>query len=165
MIILWVNIRVQSPPSLNSVFGTTWLRFSSGPQFQTRARNPVGPQPDYHASRQGLSVCIALMCHFFYFWLSGRVFALRKQGHVTYFGWKTLLTNPRHFSSQQSTSHATQGLITPGEPQWSHAVVLPLHGTVVAWLEFSPVGGPGNEPRSLAQQCWHATMTQFSQFN
>ena len=45
MIILWVNIRVRSPPSWNSVFGAVWLRFSSRPRFQTRARNPVGPRP------------------------------------------------------------------------------------------------------------------------
>ena len=43
--ILWVNIQVRSPPSWNPVFGTTWLRFSSRPQFRTRARNPVGPRP------------------------------------------------------------------------------------------------------------------------
>ena len=48
MIILWVNIRVRLPPSWNSVFGTTWLRFSSRPRFQTRARNPVGPPPAWH---------------------------------------------------------------------------------------------------------------------
>ena len=46
--ILWVNIRVRSPPSWNPVFGTTWLRFSSRPRFRTRARNPVGPQPVDH---------------------------------------------------------------------------------------------------------------------
>ena len=45
MIILWLNIRVRSPPSWNPVLGTTWLRFSSRPQFRSRARNPVGPQP------------------------------------------------------------------------------------------------------------------------
>ena len=45
MVILWVNIRVRSPPSWNSVFETTWLRFSSWLRFRTRARNPVGPRP------------------------------------------------------------------------------------------------------------------------
>ena len=45
MIILWVNIWVRSPPSLNSVLGTTWSRFSNRPWFRTRVRNPVGPQP------------------------------------------------------------------------------------------------------------------------
>ena len=44
--ILWVNIRVRPPPSWNSVFGTTWLRFSSRSRFRTRARNLVRPQPD-----------------------------------------------------------------------------------------------------------------------
>ena len=33
MIILWVNIWVRSPPSWNSVFGTTWPRFSRRPDF------------------------------------------------------------------------------------------------------------------------------------
>ena len=46
MVILWVNIRVRPPPSWNSVFGTTWLRFSSRSRFRTRARNLVGPRPD-----------------------------------------------------------------------------------------------------------------------
>ena len=45
MIILCVNIRVRSPPSWNSVFGTTWLRFSNWPRFRARTRNPVGPRP------------------------------------------------------------------------------------------------------------------------
>ena len=45
MVILWVNIRVRSPPSWNPVFGTMWLRFSSRLRFRTRARNPVGPRP------------------------------------------------------------------------------------------------------------------------
>ena len=35
MIILWVNIQVRSPPSWNAFIGTTWLRFSSRPQFRT----------------------------------------------------------------------------------------------------------------------------------
>ena len=47
MVILWVNIRVQLPPSWNPVFGATWLRFSSRLWFRTRARNPVGPRPGY----------------------------------------------------------------------------------------------------------------------
>ena len=48
MMILWVNIRVRSPPSWKPVFGsTTWLRFSSRPRFRNRARNPVGARPDY----------------------------------------------------------------------------------------------------------------------
>ena len=47
MVILWVNIRVQLPPSWNPVFGATWLRFSSRLRFRTRARNPVGPRPGY----------------------------------------------------------------------------------------------------------------------
>ena len=46
MVILWVNIRVRPPPSWNSVFGTTWLRFSSRSWFRARARNLVGPGPD-----------------------------------------------------------------------------------------------------------------------
>ena len=46
MIILWVNIRVRSPPFWNPVFRTTWLWFSSRPRFRSRARNPVGPRPD-----------------------------------------------------------------------------------------------------------------------
>ena len=47
MVILWVNFRVRPPPSWNSVFGTTWLRFSSRSRFRARARNLVGPGPDY----------------------------------------------------------------------------------------------------------------------
>ena len=46
MVILWVNIRVRPPPSWNSVFGTTWLRFSSRSRFRARVRNLVGPGPD-----------------------------------------------------------------------------------------------------------------------
>ena len=46
MVILWVNIRIRSPPSWNPVFGTTWLRFTSWLRFRTQARNPVGPRPD-----------------------------------------------------------------------------------------------------------------------
>ena len=46
MVILWVNFRVRPPPSWNSVFGTTWLRFSSRSRFRARARNLVGPGPD-----------------------------------------------------------------------------------------------------------------------
>ena len=45
MVILWVNIRVRPPPSWNSVFGTTWLRFSSRSRFRARVRNLVGPGP------------------------------------------------------------------------------------------------------------------------
>ena len=45
MVILWVNFRVRPPPSWNSVFGTTWLRFSSRSRFRARARNLVGPGP------------------------------------------------------------------------------------------------------------------------
>ena len=53
MIILWVNIGVRLPPSWNSVFGTTWPRFSSPPRFRIRARNPVGPRPvDRSRTRQ-----------------------------------------------------------------------------------------------------------------
>ena len=51
--ILWVNIRVRSPPSWNPVFGTTWLRFSSRLRFRTQARNPVGPWPVYIWSKFG----------------------------------------------------------------------------------------------------------------
>ena len=47
MVILWVNIGVRSPPSWNPFFGTTWLRFYSRLRFRTRARNPVGPRPDF----------------------------------------------------------------------------------------------------------------------
>ena len=47
MVILWVNIRVRPPPSWNSVFGTTWLRFSSRSRFRARVRNLVGPGPVY----------------------------------------------------------------------------------------------------------------------
>ena len=46
MIIVWVNIRVRSPPSWNPVFRTMWLRFSSRPWFRSQARNPVEPRPD-----------------------------------------------------------------------------------------------------------------------
>ena len=45
MVILWINFRVRPPPSWNSVFGTTWLRFSSRSRFRARARNLVGPGP------------------------------------------------------------------------------------------------------------------------
>ena len=45
MIILWVNIQVRSPPSWNSIFRTTWLRFSSWPWFWPQARNRVAPWP------------------------------------------------------------------------------------------------------------------------
>ena len=55
MVILWVNIRVGPPPSWNSVFGTTWLRFSSRSRFRTRARNLVGPRPDRHRLLQILT--------------------------------------------------------------------------------------------------------------
>ena len=59
------------------------------------------------------------LCAVFEFWLSEGVFTLRKRwwGGVSYFVWKPPLTNPWHFTSQRSTSHATQGFITPGEPQ------------------------------------------------
>ena len=50
MVILWVNIRVRPPPSWNSVFGTTWLRFSSRSRFWARVRNLVGPGPGQLAS-------------------------------------------------------------------------------------------------------------------
>ena len=36
----------DTAPSWNSVFGTTWLRFSSRSRFRNRARNLVGPRPD-----------------------------------------------------------------------------------------------------------------------
>ena len=49
MVILWVNIRVRPPPSWNSVFGTTWLRFSSRSRFRARVRNLVGPGPVYRS--------------------------------------------------------------------------------------------------------------------
>ena len=48
MIILWVNTQVQSLPSWNPFFGTTWLRFSSRARFLTWAHNPVGPQPVHY---------------------------------------------------------------------------------------------------------------------
>ena len=54
MVILWVNIWVRSPPSWNSVFGTTWLRFSSRLRFRTCTRNPVGPRPAHMSLANGL---------------------------------------------------------------------------------------------------------------
>ena len=51
-----VYIRVRSPPSWNSVFGTTWLRFSSRPGFRTQARNSVGPWPGVGVTKQICSV-------------------------------------------------------------------------------------------------------------
>ena len=51
MVILLVNIRVRPPPSWNSVFGTTWLRFSSRSRFRARARNLVGPGPVRNVDR------------------------------------------------------------------------------------------------------------------
>ena len=51
MIILWVDIKVQSQPSWNPVFETTWLQFSSRPRFRTRARNPVEPRPVWSTGR------------------------------------------------------------------------------------------------------------------
>ena len=57
MVILWVNIRVRSPPSWNSVFWTTWLRFSSQLRFRTRARNPVGPRPVHHWHQRYFNSC------------------------------------------------------------------------------------------------------------
>ena len=70
------------------------------------------------ASRRGFLFALH-WCADFEFWLSGGVFAVRKpwQGGVTYFGWIPGLTNPRHSTSQRSTSHATQNFSTPGEPQ------------------------------------------------
>ena len=52
MVILWVNIRVRPPPSWNSVFGTTWLRFSSRSRFRARVRNLVGPGPGHLPAAQ-----------------------------------------------------------------------------------------------------------------
>ena len=52
MVILWVNIQVRSPPFWNSVFGTTWLRYSSRLRFRIRSRNPVGPRPVYQVEAQ-----------------------------------------------------------------------------------------------------------------
>ena len=61
MIILWVNIQVRPPPSWDSVFGITWLQFSSRLRLRTRNRvgpRPRGPRPD--KCKLFLSPCTAL---------------------------------------------------------------------------------------------------------
>ena len=66
MIILWVNIRVQPLPSWNSIFGTTWLRFSSRSRFRTRARNLVGPRPGTSwasTNPSGRALALTLACY------------------------------------------------------------------------------------------------------
>ena len=42
---MWVNFRVQSPPSCKPGFGPMWPQNPSWPQNQGWARNPVGPWP------------------------------------------------------------------------------------------------------------------------
>ena len=57
MVILWVNIRVRPPPSWNSVFGTTWLRFSSRSRFRARVTG-LGSNTFYQ-------IQIQIQIHFF----------------------------------------------------------------------------------------------------
>ena len=101
---------------------------------------------------------------FFKFWLFEGVVVIKRKpwkGGVTNFGWKPPLTNPRHFASQRSTSHAPQELHhTPGAP--IGPVVLPSHG-IVAGRDFLTEADPRTEPRLLARRRWHATATPHSQ--
>ena len=69
MVILWVNLRVLSPPSWNTVYGPTWLRNSSWCRFRPRVRNTVGPRLAHNASpcvAHGVKTGRWCMCSFLF---------------------------------------------------------------------------------------------------
>ena len=72
------------------------------------------------------------------------MFALREpwKGGVTNFGWKPPLTNPRYFTSQRSTSHATQSFITPGEPQLPQLFCPRMVHLLVGIISLMRIRGP-----------------------
>ena len=111
--ILWVNIRVRPSPYWNSVFGTTWLRFSIRSRFRTRARNLVGPRPDnviWEFGESHSSCCGSFweqVCGSFFAW-----FAARTPGstlHVTTPVEMLPIKNVRSHADSGQTAHVTCG--------------------------------------------------------